>query len=97
MPKVNVWANQKKGEPGDQITFSWTFKDVGQTIIEKIVKFDGNQISSESPYNWIATPGVHILYLQVKLEGGETYITKHIKIEISEGKGHFNHSKNYHF
>ena len=78
---VSLEVSALSGDPGDIITFDWSYDLGGETKDRYEIKFDGYQYpgatgGTSGSYKWTATPGSHTFRVYVRTkdaDGNKTY------------------------
>jgi hypothetical protein len=83
---VNVKASADTGDPGDKITFTYSYDLGGYTYDRTEIKFDGapldrvdGAINNDGEFIWTATPGTHVFRLFLRFITGKDSDGKNIK------------------
>ena len=69
-PEIKLTVNKHRGNPGDTIVFKWTIKKNNNRVHNPRVRFDGRDIKAKDSYTWKATPGMHVMYLEMAWKEG---------------------------
>ena len=76
---VSLSASADTGNPGDKITFTWSYDLGGQTFDRQEIKFDGkslpnlDKIDSSGTFVWTVEPGTHVFRVFLRVVTGNGF------------------------
>ncbi|MEE9382117.1 MAG: hypothetical protein V3V08_01720 [Nannocystaceae bacterium] len=69
-PSMTLSASAETGDPGDKITFTWSYNTGGDSLDRLEIKLDGASVDDTGSYVWTATPGSHVFRAYIRTASG---------------------------